>query len=62
MFSWAAGNCQMAHGAIAKGTALAPDLTDSTWLNSDGSYRAIARLVHSGVPRPAPGYGSCDPA
>jgi mono/diheme cytochrome c family protein len=47
-----AGNCQMCHGANAKGTPLAPDLTDATWLNIDGSYAAIAGLVRTGVPRP----------
>ena len=47
-----AGNCQMCHGANAKGTPLAPDLTDATWLNIDGSYAAIAGLVNKGVPAP----------
>jgi len=47
-----AGNCQMCHGGNAKGTALAPDLTDATWLNIDGSYGAIAGLVRTGVPQP----------
>lgn len=47
-----AGNCQMCHGANAKGTPLAPDLTDATWLNVDGSYAAIAGLVNKGVPAP----------
>ncbi len=46
------GNCQMCHGADAKGTPLAPDLTDATWLNVDGSYAAIAGLVRSGVAKP----------
>lgn len=46
------GNCQMCHGGNAKGTPLAPDLTDATWLNIDGSYGAIAGLVRAGVPRP----------
>ena len=46
------GNCQMCHGANAKGTPLAPDLTDATWLNVDGSYAAIAGLVRTGVAKP----------
>ena len=46
------GNCQSCHGGDAKGTALAPDLTDRQWLNIDGSYGSIAQLVRSGVPRP----------
>jgi mono/diheme cytochrome c family protein len=46
------GNCQACHGANAKGTQLAPDLTDSQWLNIDGSYASIAQLVRTGVPHP----------
>lgn len=46
------GNCYACHGGNAKGTPVAPDLTDSTWLNIDGSYGAIASLVHRGVPHP----------
>lgn len=46
------GNCSTCHGANARGTALAPDLTDSTWLNIDGSYGSIANLVRTGVPQP----------
>ena len=47
-----AGNCYACHGANAKGTAMAPDLTDATWLNIDGSYASIIWLVRSGVARP----------
>lgn len=47
------GNCFSCHGGNAKGTAAAPDLTDENWLNIDGSYGSIVRLVRSGVPRPA---------
>ncbi len=47
-----AGNCFACHGASAKGTTLAPDLTDTTWINVDGSYAAIAGLVRTGVPKP----------
>lgn len=46
------GNCHACHGSNAQGTALAPNLTDSTWLNTDGSYAAIVTLVRSGVPQP----------
>lgn len=46
------GNCQSCHGADARGTTLAPDLTDGQWLNIDGSYGSIAQLVRTGVPRP----------
>ena len=47
-----AGNCFACHGANAKGTPLAPDLTDAQWLNIDGSYAAIAGLVRTGVANP----------
>ena len=47
-----AGNCYACHGANAKGTTLAPDLTDRTWLNIDGSYASIVELVRSGVAKP----------
>src|SRR5512146_737209 len=46
------GNCHVCHGPNAAGTALAPDLTDSTWLDIDGSYAAIVKLLRSGVPAP----------
>ncbi len=47
-----AGNCYACHGRDARGTRLAPDLGDTAWLDTDGSYRAIAGLVRSGVPYP----------
>jgi len=47
-----AGNCFACHGARAAGTAVAPNLTDETWLDIDGSYGAIITLVRSGVPHP----------
>ena len=47
-----AGNCVACHGANAKGTAMAPNLTDGTWLNGDGSYASIIGLVRSGVAKP----------
>ena len=34
----AGGTCTACHGQDAKGTAVAPNLTDSEWLNGDGSY------------------------
>lgn len=47
-----AGSCFACHGSDAHGTPLAPNLTDDTWLDIDGSYAAIAALVRSGVPHP----------
>lgn len=46
------GNCFACHGAKATGTALAPNLTDTQWLNITGSYASIATLVRTGVPKP----------
>jgi glucose/arabinose dehydrogenase/mono/diheme cytochrome c family protein len=44
--------CAGCHGAAATGTTLGPDLTDSQWLWSDGSYPAIAKTIATGVPQP----------
>lgn len=47
-----AGTCTTCHGPDAKGTTLAPDLTDDQWLNVDGSYDQIVTLIKNGVPTP----------
>ena len=44
--------CTGCHGSGATGTTLGPDLTDSKWLWSDGSYSGIAKTITSGVPQP----------
>ena len=46
------GICVACHGADAKGTPNAPNLTDAEWLNSDGSYEAIVNTIKTGVPTP----------
>lgn len=48
----AGGTCTACHGQDAKGTAVAPDLTDTQWINGDGSYDFIVHTVHTGVPQP----------
>jgi mono/diheme cytochrome c family protein len=48
----AGGTCMLCHGADAKGTQLAPDLTDSIWLNGDGTFRFIMATIINGVPTP----------
>lgn len=48
----AGGTCTACHGQDAKGTAVAPNLTDSQWLNGDGSYDFIVHTVTNGVPKP----------
>jgi glucose/arabinose dehydrogenase/mono/diheme cytochrome c family protein len=44
--------CTGCHGWAATGTALGPDLTDATWLWSDGSYVGIAKTITDGVMQP----------
>lgn len=46
------GLCYACHGKDAKGTALAPNLTDTEWLNVDGTVPAIIALIEKGVPKP----------
>ena len=48
----AGGACFTCHGQDAKGTPLAPDLTDQEWLNGDGSLEFIITTVTNGVPKP----------
>lgn len=48
-----AGACTACHGPDATGTPLAPNLTDSTWLNlQNGTYDEIVNLIMTGVPQP----------
>ena len=54
----AGGLCQTCHGPDAKGTPLAPNLTDQTWLTGDGSYSFIQQRVTTGMPKPTPPYTS----
>jgi len=44
--------CAGCHGANAKGTPLAPDLTSGKWLWGDGSIPSIAASIAKGVPEP----------
>ena len=46
------GNCYTCHGPDAKGTQLAPNLTDAEWINIDGTFAAIQQNVRTGVPQP----------
>jgi mono/diheme cytochrome c family protein len=48
------GNCFSCHGPDAKGTVLAPDLTDGDWLNFPDrpTPEQVKGLVTSGVPKP----------
>jgi mono/diheme cytochrome c family protein len=44
------GNCYACHGTNAEG-AVGPNLTDATWIHSDGSYDAIVKQITTGVPQ-----------
>jgi mono/diheme cytochrome c family protein len=43
--------CQRCHGAGAVGAQNGPSLVAGKWLQVDGSFDAIARLVTTGVPK-----------
>lgn len=57
----AGGTCQTCHGANAKGTQLGPDLTDSKWINTDGTYSGIIEVVTKGVAKPREFQGAMPP-
>jgi glucose/arabinose dehydrogenase/mono/diheme cytochrome c family protein len=44
--------CTGCHGGDGAGTSLGPDLTDTKWLWSDGSYAGIAKTIATGVSDP----------
>ena len=47
------GACQACHGPEARGTQLAPDLTDDQWLNvANPSLETIGQLIRTGVAQP----------
>ena len=46
------GTCAGCHGANAKGSPLAPDLTNGKWRWGDGSVPSIAATITKGVPTP----------
>jgi mono/diheme cytochrome c family protein len=56
------GGCHACHGPDATGTQLAPDLTDSEWINVSGrNYDEIVELIKSGVPQPKEHPGPMPP-
>lgn len=44
--------CFSCHGMDGVGTPLGPPMTDTEWLNIDGSYESIMEVVRTGVPQP----------
>jgi len=56
--AWPTQACIACHGPDAKGVmSLGPNLTDGTWLHSDGSYPALVNLIVTGVPQPKESAG-----
>ena len=56
------GGCHACHNPNATGTGLAPDLTDSEWINVSGrNYEEIVSLIKSGVPQPVEHPGPMPP-
>jgi glucose/arabinose dehydrogenase/mono/diheme cytochrome c family protein len=53
--------CAGCHGADAKGTPLAPDLTDDKWIWGDGSLASITGIIRQGVPAPKQHTGAMPP-
>ena len=47
----ASGTCAGCHGADAKGSSIAPDLTSTKYLWGDGSYASILGIIRQGVPK-----------
>ena len=47
-----AASCIGCHGVRANGSPLGPDLTDKTWLWSDGSLTGIRKSIEVGVAKP----------
>jgi cbb3-type cytochrome c oxidase subunit III len=45
-------SCIACHGEDAKGTSVAPNLADATWLTGDGSIGAITKIISEGVDEP----------
>lgn len=50
LFEATSSNCGRCHGVDAKGGQRGPNLADSVWVQIDGSYPEIARIINEGVP------------
>ena len=50
LFEATTSNCGRCHGVDAKGGTRGPNLSDSTWVQIDGSYPEIVRIITEGVP------------
>ena len=43
--------CSRCHGMTATGAANGPNLADTVWVQIDGSYDSIVKIIKSGVPK-----------
>lgn len=50
LFETEANNCARCHGADGKGATRGPNIADSVWVQIDGSYPEIIRIINEGVP------------
>jgi cytochrome c oxidase cbb3-type subunit 3 len=50
LFEATSSNCGRCHGVDAKGGQRGPNLSDSLWVQIDGSYPEIVRIINEGVP------------
>jgi glucose/arabinose dehydrogenase/mono/diheme cytochrome c family protein len=57
----AGATCAGCHGTNAKGTPLAPDLTDNQWIWGNGSLASITKTIREGVPAPKQHTGVMPP-
>jgi mono/diheme cytochrome c family protein len=48
---FAGAACRKCHGAGGAGGQNGPNLTDTTWVQIDGSYNAILKNIQTGVPK-----------
>ena len=48
---FASSPCAKCHGAAGGGAQNGPNLTDATWVQSDGSYDGILKTIQTGVPK-----------
>lgn len=48
---FAAGSCQRCHGVAGVGGQNGPPLTTGPWLQADGTFEGIVRVITEGVPQ-----------
>ena len=61
IFNTATGICFTCHVREGVGGPLAPPLNDDEWLNIDGEYESIVRIIMDGVPQPVEYPGRMEP-